>query len=227
MAPGNKHPDGVRAEAIRLLLEGLTPEDVSEATSVKKNTIISWRTTHRKETGVVFPKHHLAKTGRKPTVGLGTDLLQGFKYTDDEIILLVRQNPGFGIERFCKKLYPKTKSVAKLRYLVTMLLNEHFKETGEDLYDLLQSPDFSTLVSENQYKEITGKSRVPKGTGRATGGRSSKASKSYGKGRIQQGDWKNILLPPQEFNWGDISSSEVRTDLPFERIISPEKPKPD
>ena len=29
-------------------------------------------------------------------------------------------------------------------------LNEHFKETGEDLYDLLQDPDFSTLVSENK-----------------------------------------------------------------------------
>jgi transposase-like protein len=222
MAPWNKHPDEVRAEAIRLLLEGLTPEDVSEATSVKKNTIISWRTTHRKETGVVFPKHHLAKTGRKPTVGLGTDLLQGFKYTDDEIILLVRQNPGFGIERFCKKLYPKTKSVAELRYLVTMLLNEHFTEKGEDLYDLLQDPDFSTLVSENEYRRITGKN-IPSGYGRS-GGRNRAGQRIN---RDVRHKMTMIPIPPQEFNWGYISSSEVRTILPFERIISPENPKAD
>ena len=101
-----------------------------------------------------------------------------------------------------------------------MLLNDHMSETGEDLYDLLQDSDFSILVSENEWKKITGKTRVPRRTGRAAGGRTSKASKSYGKGRIQRGDRKNILLPPQEFNWGKFSDAEGRDWKKFERVDS-------
>ncbi len=201
----NQYSDEEREEVIRLLLDGQTVDEISENSGINKNTIIWWRTNHKRKTGTEFPTHH--RRGPQPGKMAGK---AGFKYYDQEIIDLIKLNPGFGIDRFVKVLYPTGKKSAELRYRTTMMLNEHHSETGEDLYDLLQDPDFSTLVSENEWKKITGKTRVPQGVGRAAGGRASKTSKSYGKGRVQRGSWKNILLPPQEFNWGEIIPAAER-----------------
>ena len=204
----------VKKRVIELLLEGKTPTEVEGMTGVFTNTIISWRTIHKRENGVEFPDHRL-QHGREPKVGFGKQLLQGFKYTDSEIIELARLNPGFGISRFCQALYPKRKSTSKDRYRVTMILNEHMSETGEDLYDLLQDESFMTMVSEKEYKEITGAKHAPRGHGRATGGRTSKLTRKQGAG-----EYRTIPLPPQEFNWGEFADDEGRVWKKFERVDS-------
>jgi len=204
----NQYSDEERGEVIRLLLDGQTVDEISENSGINKNTIIYWRTNHKRKTGTEFPTHY--RRGPQPGKMVGKAV---FKYSDEEIIILVRQNPGFGIQRLMNEIYPRKKRSTQgsgLRYRITMILQDHKEETGEDLYDLIQDPDFSTLVSENEWKKITGKTRVPQGAGRNTGGRASKTSKSYGKGRIPKGSWKNILLPPQEFNWGEIIPSSER-----------------
>ena len=76
-----------------------------------------------------------------------------------------------------------------------MLLNEFKEFTGEDLYELIQSPDYSTKVTEAEYLRITGKKYLPPGYGRSTG--NPRKKKSQGGGHH-----KYIPLPPQEFNWG-------------------------
>ena len=202
-----RYSDEIKAKSIELLLEGKEVDEVSEATGVNRNTLMSWRQQKKNAEGVEFPSHH---KGRVEGPHFGKEILQGFFYTDDEVIALARQNPGFGVLRFCKQLYPKRRDFSEVRFLITMLLHEHLEDTGEDLLDSLQDPSFSTLVTENEYKKITGKSRVPQGHGRATGGRSSKASKKFGTGRRGIGENREIPLPPQEFFWGDIPNSEGR-----------------
>jgi len=182
---------------IDLLWEGHTSHEVSIITGVKIQTLHNWRNSEVRK-GNNLPEFERAYVA-PPVVT---------RYSDEEIIELILLNPGFGLDRFLRILYPKAKSVKPQRFRVTVLLNDYRDFTGEDLYDLLQDPKFSTLVSENEWKKITGKSRLPKGIGRSTGGRPSKASESYGKGRRGIGDWRTILLPPQKFNWGPYQFRE-------------------
>ena len=202
----NQYSDGEREDVIQLLLDGKTPEQASEITGINKNTIIWWRTNHKRQTGITFPSHHKERTTSTDGPRIGKELLQKFLYTDEEIIELVRINPGFGIDRFVKIIYPRRKSVSRMRYRITMLLNDHCSVTGEDLYELLQSPDYSTLVSEREYKEITGERNVPRGQGRAAGGRTSKLTRMNPTGT----HGKTISFPPQEFNWGETPDYEER-----------------
>ena len=191
-----KHSDETRALSIELLLEGKTIDEVSEETGVNRNTIISWRQSEKKQRGVEFPTHY---SGRKNI----NKFVSSFRYSDEEIISLARQNPGFGVQRFCKQLYPRTKKLSEVRFRITMLLQEYFSEAGEDLYELLQNPDFSTLVTENEYQEITGKN-IPSGHGRRGSSSGQKSNRD-----IRQ-KMTMIPLPPQEFNWGEIATSEDR-----------------
>lgn len=203
----NQYSDGEREDVIQLLLDGKTPEQVSEITGINKNTIIWWRTDHKRQTGITFPSHRKGWAGGDGP-RIGKELLQKFLYTDEEIIELIRINPGFGIDRFVKIIYPRKKSVSKMRYLITMLLNDHCSDTGEDLYELLQSPEYSTLVSESEYLRITGAHNIPKGHGRRGG-------RNRGGGRINRNvkhKGTMIPLPPQEFNWGEISDYEERKE---------------
>ncbi len=139
-----EYSDEIRAHSIELLLEGKTIDEVSEETGVNRNTLMSWRQQKKNTEGIEFPSHQKGQVGGPQ---FGHEILQGFKYTDDEIIQLVRQNPGYGVQRFCKQLYPKTRKLAEIRFLVTMLLHDYLNETGEDLLDSLQDPSFSTLVT--------------------------------------------------------------------------------
>jgi hypothetical protein len=195
---GNKiYTKEQRQQMIDLLWEGRTSHEVSIITGVKIQTLHTWRNSEVSN-GNNLPEFE--RDYMTPPVNT--------RYSDEEIIELVLLNPGFGLERFLRILYPKAKSVNPQMFRVTILLNDYRDFTGEDLYDLLQDPKFSTLVSENEWKKITGKSRLPKGTGRSAGGRPSKVSESYGKGTRGKGDWRTILLPPQKFNWGPYQFRE-------------------
>lgn len=125
----------------------------------------------------------------------------------DDIIRLARANPGFGFRRFLKELYGKNNRTAMgggRESQVLRLFDIHMQETDEDLFGILQDPSNHRLVSEHEYRNITGRSRVPRGSGRATGGRPSKASESYGTGSKNVGEHRDIPLFPQEFNWLDV-----------------------
>jgi hypothetical protein len=124
------------------------------------------------------------------------------KYTDEEIIELVRLNPGFGIIRMVSELYPRkkgkqTRNADRIASDIIFILQEHEKESGDDLFGLLQSTEFSTKVTEAEYLRITGKKYLPQGRGRGTGSRLSRA-----KGG---GNYTFIDMPPQEFHWGEIT----------------------
>jgi len=130
------------------------------------------------------------------------------KYTEEEIIQLVRQNPGYGLLRMISELYPKkdgrqSDNRSRVAQDILIILQDHEEQTGEKLYDLIQSNEFSTVVTEAEYREITGVKYLPPGYGRATGRRRTKVS----AGGSPQGF---IPLPPQEFNWGEIEPAESR-----------------
>ncbi|SVC75855.1 uncharacterized protein METZ01_LOCUS328709, partial [marine metagenome] len=129
------------------------------------------------------------------------------KYTDDEIIQLVRQNPGYGLLRMVSELYPTknsrpTRDKNRIVDDMMFIFQEHNEQTGEDPFDLIQSTEFSTMVTEAEYLKRTGKKYLPKGAGRTTGKR---------KKRSEGGGQQNFLaLPPQRFNWGEIEPAESR-----------------
>ena len=111
-----------------------------------------------------------------------------------------------------KILYPRgKKSINETASIITIILHEHKENTGEDLFSVIQSEENIQMVTEKEYREITGKKYVPRGYGRAMGGRPSKISENYGKGHNEQGDVRAIVpLPPQEFHWGDIPHESER-----------------
>lgn len=61
------------------------------------------------------------------------------KYTSDEIIKLARVNPGIGLNRFVKSLYPSNNRHTFFK--IEELLNEHSTNTDEDLIQHLQNPE--------------------------------------------------------------------------------------
>ncbi|MDC0962840.1 hypothetical protein OAR96_01850 [Euryarchaeota archaeon] len=138
------------------------------------------------------------------------------KYSDEELIQLTILNPGFGINRLLKVIFPSSDSDKRQRkrYDLIQLFNEYKEEFDENLYDLIQDPDYSTMVTENEYKQITGEKYLPQGRymGRSTS-RTSKASDGFGKGYNSRGGAQaNIPLPPQDFDWGDILPIYERID---------------
>ena len=142
------------------------------------------------------------------------------KYTDDELIQLISLNPGFGLDRMIKQILPDSDADKRrdIRYDIIQLLAEYKKEFEDDLYAEIQNPDYIQYVTENEYKEITGEKYLPRYLGRSTSG-TSKLSDGFGKGHNTRGDaMANIPLPPQTFEWGDISKPHEReTVAQFER----------
>ena len=118
------------------------------------------------------------------------------KYTDDELIQLISLNPGFGLDRMIKQILPDSDADKRrdIRYDIIQLLAEYKKEFGDDLYAEIQNPDYSTRVTEAEYLRITGKKYLRKGLSRSQGG----------------GNHTFIDLPPQIFDWGDISKPQER-----------------
>ena len=127
------------------------------------------------------------------------------RYSFEEIVLLARANPGFGLHRMVKKIYfPKGTNKSQrqsARYTHTLeCLTIHREKTGEDLYDLLQSMEHSKLLTENEFREVTG-NNIPRGYGRAGGRRRKGGSRINRDARHKM---TLIPLPPQDFNWVEI-----------------------
>ena len=125
------------------------------------------------------------------------------KYTEEEIIQLATQNPCFGFARFGKILYPAkkrefTRSSAAAE--IISIFEEYKKDTGIDLYESLQSEEGLPKVTEAEYKKITGEKYLSNGAGRSTGKRAKKG------GSVQN----KMILPPQEFFWGEIVPEDKR-----------------
>ncbi len=118
------------------------------------------------------------------------------RFSDEEVIRLAELNPGFGLRRFIHVLYPNTHKFSEKKYEFTILFNDFRDFCGIDLIDILEDPDYSTLVPRDVYLQITGEKRLPVGYGRSTGGHSSKPSRKKPVG-VQI----KVPLPPQEFNW--------------------------
>ena len=138
-------------------------------------------------------------------------------YSDEELIQLVILNPGFGIDRLLKKIYSnKNKRLAEKRFYLVELLNNYKEEYGEDLFEMIQTTDYSKMVTEKKYKEITGEKYVPKGSGRSTS-RGSKLSKGYGLGHNLKFDHlPNIQLHPQNFDWGEVVPLDKKTSTEYD-----------
>jgi len=124
------------------------------------------------------------------------------KYSDEELIELAYLNPGYGFRRFVSFL-----SISEKHCLGLFSDYKDFTNDEEDLYDHLQNETNGTMVTIEDYREITGRRYSPKGTGLST----SKAPGSKRGGRL-----KPIFLPPQIFNWGGIKlkhfQSRTETD---------------
>jgi len=131
---------------------------------------------------------------------------QAFKYTDEEIFSLARNNQGFGIDGFVKKLYPNSNRKSRMKYRFMEMFQELKDETGEDLYAHLQDPDFIIMVTEYEYRRITGRNQVPKGYGRSLGGRTNNKTRNEEKGTPQV----RVPLQPQIFNWSNHKRPDER-----------------
>lgn len=125
------------------------------------------------------------------------NVVQAFKYTDEEIFSLARINQGYGIDGFVKKLYPRNKKHAQIKFRFMQMFQDLKDETGEDLYAHIQDPDFIVMVTEYEYRRITGKKQVPKGYGRSLGGRVNNTTRKKRQGASQV----RVPLQPQIFNW--------------------------
>ena len=129
-----------------------------------------------------------------------------FKYSDEEIIALAELNPGFRLRRFIKQLYPNTHKFSQYKYEFIMLFSDYHKFSGTDLIEQLDDSSYSKLVSGDEYKEITGEKQLPVGYGRNMGGRMAKPDRKKPVASLIK-----VPLPPQEFNWGDITPESDRT----------------
>tara|TARA_Y100000748_G_C15383740_1_gene444703 strand:+ start:160 stop:852 length:693 start_codon:yes stop_codon:yes gene_type:complete len=109
------------------------------------------------------------------------------KYSDEELIELVKLNPGFGCHRFCVHLSITIPFVMEL-------LDDYKNFFGEDLFSVLQDESFITMVTESEYRRITGRKYNPSGWGRSTATAGRKANRNSGQTMVP--------LPPQNFNWG-------------------------
>ena len=136
------------------------------------------------------------------------------KYTEEEIIQLATQNPCFGFVRFGKILYPAKKGDFKTSTAAAEMISifqEHKEETEIDLYESLQSEEGLPKVTEVEYKKITGKKYLSSGSGRTSGKRVTKGGSIHNL----------MILPPQEFFWGEIVPEDERPSQIKERRISP------
>ena len=121
-------------------------------------------------------------------------------FSDENIVDLAELNPGYGIKRFIKKLYPNVKErmMRRHEYEVIILFSDLKEAFGVDLLNHLEDKKYSKLVNGDEYMRITGNKSLPRGFGRS----SSRISSELRKG--EPGEGVKVPLPPQEFNWGDI-----------------------
>tara|TARA_Y100000748_G_scaffold290729_1_gene277623 strand:+ start:60 stop:1133 length:1074 start_codon:yes stop_codon:yes gene_type:complete len=123
------------------------------------------------------------------------------RYHPDDIIRLAQVNQGFGFRRFLAEIHGKGggERGGGNESQTLRLFEIHKLETGEDLFAHLQDPSQTQMVTRREYHEITGLDRAPMGSGLSTSRRSGADKGSHAK---------DVPLPPQEFNWLDVSELE-------------------
>ena len=124
-----------------------------------------------------------------PDIKLG--IARRTKYSDEELIELAFQNPGYGFNRFCQKL-----KISK-EYCFDLFI-EFKKFIGDDPFQTLQSTGNHELVKAADYLRITGKKYLPPGFGHGNG------NKVKGENRNMH---KAVPLPPQDFFWLESDNS--------------------
>ena len=110
------------------------------------------------------------------------------------MIELTFLNQGYGFREFTKFLGVKENFVMDLFIQFKEMTNGQ-----EDPLAFLQDPSNHIMVSEAEYRKITGRKYLPLGKGRTTGKRVQGENK---------GTYVKIQLPPQEFDWGPYSRKE-------------------
>jgi len=129
---------------------------------------------------------------------------KGLKFNPDDIIQLALNNAGYGFKEFVKKMTGEDKYKSEVVSQILRIFEIHESETEISIYNLLQDTSNHTIVSLPRYLEITGKKYPPSGFGGA-GGRTPKPQR---KGLMNRN--VKIPLPPQNFNWLNISPDGSR-----------------
>lgn len=168
-------------DVIDLIREGNTVSEISRISGVNQRKI---REIRNEEVRNGNPLPEFIK---------GISRIQ--KYSDEELIDLVYLNPGYGLNRFIDLL-----GIRKNFFFDLSLDFKDFTEGEIDLVSILQDESHGRMVSRNEYYEIIGNDRAPRGMGAGTGGRKPKPDRIGPQGRLL----KDVYLPPQNFNWGSI-----------------------
>ena len=169
-------------DVIDLIREGNTIGQISSTTGVNRRKINEW---HQEE---------IRNGNPLPDIQKGVSKTQ--KYSDEELIELAFQNPGYGIKRFISFLGVSEKNLFEL-----FIEYKKFTNGEEDLIGHLQDERYGKMVTRQEFIETTGKKYPPKGSGLST----SRISGGE-KGKLQ----KAIYLPPQEFVWGKYNRKDRR-----------------
>ena len=186
-SPGKKQYDVERLnQVIDLIREGYPIGQISELTGVNNNRI---RKLHAEE---------IREGNPLPELKRGISRRQ--KYSDEDIIELAYQNPGYGLKRIMDKL-----GISETFALNLFLEYKEWTNGEEDLIGHLQDASYGQMITAQEYFKMTGETSVPKGAGRST----SRKSKLEMKGK-RGGLLKEVFLPPQEFNWGNVRRSPGR-----------------
>ncbi len=118
------------------------------------------------------------------------------EFDPDDIIKLALANESYGFANFCNELFgSKTKKQDQLLRLFSI----HKKQTGINPFDVLQSTKYIQMVTRKEYQEITGRKYSPKGSG---------LSSSRNPGAAKGTNSKSVPLPPQDFNWLNVTPIE-------------------
>ena len=145
-------------------------------------------------------RHYLVERGKPPL---------GYNWLPEEIVKLARLNPGYGLGSLASTLYPKNGQ--KNAHIIMLILQEHKKETGEDLLEHLQNPDYMVETDmvevavdniKNGRNILTGintshlGARLSRSRGAAKGLLELAVNRMTGKGNPRAGRQWVIKVPP-------------------------------
>ncbi len=198
LSPGKKQYDVEQLnQVIDLIREGYPIGQISELTGVNNNRI---RKLHTEE---------IREGNPLPDIKRGISRRQ--KYSDEDVIELAYQNPGYGLKRFIEKL-----GISETFALNLFLEYKEWTNGEEDLIALLQDSTHGQMITRQDYFKITGDTSVPKGAG-ISNSRKSKLDRKGERG----GFLRDVFLPPQDFNWGNVRRRTGRSSNQLEDVHDP------
>jgi len=182
-------------DVIDLIREGSTITEISKITKIHNKKIREIRDEEIRDGNLL------------PDFKKGISRTQ--KYDDEEIIDLVYLNPGFGFFRFIEQL-----GITENFTMELFLDYKEFTSSGpleggaitnnpEDLLEVLQDPSFNKKMTWHEYKIMTGENKIPNKYKIYGGGNGRRGSEEPDKHRF-------VSVPPQNFNWGNITKKYYR-----------------